>query len=123
MLNADKPCLLCRGDQIIVHGTPWSGKEDVYVNSYVPVRCIAFVEQASENRVERLSDAETFSLLYLNNYIYPLTDELEDQYVNVIEHISCSVPVYRLHCDKSEQAVKVLYEEVYGEEYAGQEVR
>lgn len=121
MLNADKPCLISRDNEILVHGTPWSGKENVYINTYAPARCIVFVRQASENRIERLSDAEAFSLLYLNNYIYPLTDELENQYFDVISHISCTVPIYRLYCDKSEQAVKTLYEEVYGEDYVRQE--
>ena len=117
MLNADKPCLICKGNKVFVHGTPWSGKENVYVNAYAPVKCIAFVEQCSENRVERLSNGEAFSLLYLNNYIYPVNDELENQYIEVVRYISGSVPVYRLYCDMSEQAVKVLYDELYDNEY------
>ena len=117
MLNADKPCLICRDEEILVHGTPWSGKEGVFINEYAPVKCIVFVEQAPENRIIRLSEAEAFSLLYLNNYVYPFSNELEEQYINVINYVSCAVPVYRLYCDVSEQAVKALYEESYGEEY------
>ena len=81
------------------------------------MKCIVFVEQAPENRIIRLSEAEAFSLLYLNNYVYPFSNELEEQYINVINYVSCAVPVYRLYCDVSEQAVKALYEELYGEEY------
>lgn len=121
MLNADKPCLICRDKEILVHGTPWSGKEGVFINAYAPLRCIVFVEQASENRITKLSEAEAFSLLYLNNYIYPFSEEYEEQYIEVVRYVSCSASVYKLYCDMSEQAVKVLYEELYGEQYCPEE--
>ena len=117
MLNADKPCLIRRDRGFFVHGTPWSGKERVFINAYVLLRCIIFVNQASENRIIKLSEAEAFSLLYLNNYIYPFSEKYEEQYIDVVRNVSCSVPVYKLYCDMSEQAVKVLYEELYGEKY------
>ena len=75
------------------------------------------MQQAKENSVQRLSAAEAFSLLYLNNYVYPFSSEFERQYIENIKNTVNSVPVYKLNCTISEDAVSVLYKEIYDDNY------
>jgi hypothetical protein len=67
-LNLDQPCILFKDDKVHISGSPWSGKEDCYKTDAVPLKAIFFIEQAKENLAEKLSKAESFSLLYLNNF-------------------------------------------------------
>lgn len=120
ILNYDKPCLIPHNIGWVVHGTPWSGKEGIYKNKYVPLKAIVFVEKSSHNYAYRLSKSEAFMLLYLNNYIYPLNDETEHKCDSVITNIVEDVPVYKLQCDVSKEAVQVLFKEIYGIDWPGE---
>ncbi len=116
ILNYDKPCIVKDGNNFIVHGSPWSGKENVFINDYVPIRAIVFVIQSKENKVARITPAKSFANLFLHNYIYPLSSEYEKKYSNIIEDISQSVDAYELYCDISEKAVKTLHKQLFPDE-------
>lgn len=113
VLNYDKPCVIMEDGSAIVHGSPWSGKEDLFINRFAPVKAIVFIEQAEQCRVERLSPARAYALLYPNNYVYPVTSDIEEKYRDVITQTALSVPVYVLYCDISETAVETLYTELF----------
>ena len=113
ILNFDKPCVLPGGERVLVHGSPWSGKEGYYKNRCVPVKAAVFVVQAEYNRVERLSSSEAYSLLFLHNYLYPFTPDMEKKYEDVIAAAAERIPVYKLYCDLSEDAVITLYGELF----------
>lgn len=116
VINYDKPCILPEDDGFIVHGSPWSGKEECFLNEYAPVKAIVFIKQAKENKVIRLSSAQAFSNIYLHNIIYPVNSDIEKKYADIIRRISEKVPVYELYCDISVQAVDVLYKELFKKE-------
>ena len=113
ILNYDKPCIIRDNQEWYVHGTPWSGKEGIYKNQCVPLKAIVFVEQNRDNQVDRLSGSEAFSLIYLNNYLYPLNETVELTSYAIITGIAKEVPVYRLKCDISKRAVQTLCRELY----------
>lgn len=114
-VNNDQPCIIFKNGLPLVHGSPWSGKEPCYRNVYYPAKAIVFVEKSDDDRVKRLSAAEAYSLLYLNNYIVTFDrDEIEEKYSSVIEHIVESVPVYMQYCTKTEKAPQTLYNELFG---------
>lgn len=117
IINYDQPCIIAQNDEILIHGSPWSGKEEVFRNEYAPLKAIVFVEQAEEDRAIRVSKAEGFSLIYLNNYLYPLDDTIEDKYFQVIEQVVSNVPVFRLKCTMNESAVEALYSEIFDSDY------
>ena len=114
-LNYDKPCIIRDNGKIFVHGSPWSGKEALYLNKYVPLKAIVFVKQSKENTVKRLSTIQAYSNIYLHNYVYPLTREIENKYDEIISDIALAVPTYELSCDISENAVEVLYKELFSD--------
>lgn len=117
MLNYDKPCVIRENGRFYAHGSPWSGKEELFLNEYAPLKAIVFVLQSKVNSVRRLGAAEAMSQLYLNNYVYPLTPDIEEQYTDIITDTAQNVPVYELSCDISEQAVEVLYNELFANTY------
>ena len=112
-LNLDQPCVLFDNGEILVSGSPWSGKEDCYINKSVRLKAVFFVEQAKENVVEKLSCAEAFSHLFLNNFLVPVTDEIEKKHQDAVMKVAIGVPVYRLKCTISKEAVEVAYNAVF----------
>ena len=117
ILNYDKPCVINDCGTIYAHGSPWSGKEKLIKNEYVPLKAIIYVVQAKENKVRRLNPAEAMSHIFLHNYVYPLTEETEKQYLAAIQAVAEKIPVYELSCDISEEAVEVLYNELFDNTY------
>ena len=114
ILNYDKPCILIQGDSLIVQGTPWSGKEGIYKNKYVPLKAIVFVNKNNNNVAIRMTESEAFTLLYLNNYLYPINSCFETEYYSLIQQIVHMSPVYKLDCTIGKEAVHVLFKEIYG---------
>ena len=117
ILNYDKPCVINDGGTIYAHGSPWSGKEKRIKNEYVPLKAIVYVVQAKQNRVRRLSPAEAMSHIFLHNFVFPLTEEIETQYLDAIRAVAEQVPVYELSCNISEEAVAVLYNTIFDNSY------
>ncbi len=115
-INLDQPCILFKDDKVFASGSPWSGKEDCYKTDVVPLKAIFFVEQAKENKVEKLSKAESFSLLFLNNFLIPTSKDIEEKYKKAVEKVVMNVPLYRLKCDISKEAVITAYNAVFNTE-------
>ena len=117
ILNYDKPCVINDNGTVYAHGSPWSGKEKLYKNEYVNLKAIVYVVQAKKNSVRKLGPAEAMSHIYLHNYVYPLTEEIESLYISAINSVAERIPVYELSCEISEEAVEVLYNELFDNTY------
>ncbi len=117
ILNYDKPCVINDNGTIYAHGSPWSGKEKLIKNEFVPLKAIIYVVQSKENSARRLSPAQAMSHIFLHNYVYPLTRDIERQYLSAIQAVAETIPVYELACDISENAVKALYNELFNNSY------
>jgi len=113
ILNYDKPCIIKKNDMLYVHGSPWSGKEALFLNEYVPLQAIVFVKQSKENKVVKLSYGEAYSEVYLHNYVYPLTSDIDDKYSDIIKNTISKIPIFKLFCDISENSVEMLYNELF----------
>lgn len=108
-LNLDQPCVLFKNDDVFVSGSPWSGKENCYKKDIVPLKTIFFVEQAKENCAVKLSKAEGFSYLFLNNFLLPISDEIEKKHHDAILRIVEKVSIYKLKCTISRDAVEAAH--------------
>lgn len=112
-LNYDKPCILFSEGQLIAHGSPWSGKENLFLNEHAPLRSIVFVEKADYNDIKKMSYSEAFSSLLLHNYLLPANNQVQNSYFDLISNIIEKTPIYTLRCTIDVESVKTLYEELY----------
>ena len=60
LLNDDNPTLRIVGDEVIVYGTPWSGKTHCYRNEQHPVGAMVRLVQAAENNYRPQSGVAAF---------------------------------------------------------------
>lgn len=111
IINDDKPAIRLMGDTFYVYGTPWSGKSDLNTNVKVPLQTIVFLEQASENCIERMSNKDAVRWLYYQSLrpTGPRSEEKTSNLLNLLDKIVCQIPIYKMGCTISEEAVELSY--------------
>ncbi len=96
MINGDKPILEFRTDSIMLHPSPWRGKENMGVQRSAPLGGIIYLRQDEENRVERLSAKEAVQPIF-GQILFSADDVQTIKAVAKLEErlLNC-VPVWQL---------------------------
>ena len=63
LLNDDNPVIRIIGDDVIVYGTPWSGKTPCYKNESLPLKAVVRLSQAPYNKINRLPALQSYASL------------------------------------------------------------
>lgn len=108
ILNDDKPAIRIVDGKCYAYGTPFSGKFDLSRNARVPIKGIAVVERAQTNSIVRLSEREAIYAL-LNQTVRPQSVELYTKLLETIQFVITQVPIYKLYCNISADAVRTAY--------------
>ena len=109
IVNGDKPFISREENGLWVHGSPWAGKEKMQSNTKAPLKGICFLQRGEKDWTENLEGAQALWLLLRQIYI-PHNSRSAAQTLEIAEAILREVPIYRLHCDMSENAVICSYE-------------
>lgn len=67
--------------------------------------------ERGENQIRRIEPAEAI-LLILQQTIRPRNEKYLDKMLEIMNQILTEVPIYRMQCDISEEAVKMAYEKM-----------
>lgn len=108
IINDDKPLISVETNEITVYGTPWSGKHSLQSNTVAPVKVIFLLERGEKNSVERVSFREAYPKV-LNQVYRPKDPRLLHKTLGMVNEFMKNVPVYRLKCNISEEAVWTAY--------------
>lgn len=120
VVNGDKPFLSVEpAGGVRVWGTPWAGKERWQKNTGVPLCGLCLLERGTENTIERIAPESALAPLFAQTF-HAENGETEWQTLGFLDALLRAVPVYRLACDMSEDAVRCSYEALTGERYAPQ---
>ncbi|PKO95667.1 MAG: hypothetical protein CVU12_09055 [Bacteroidetes bacterium HGW-Bacteroidetes-7] len=114
LLNDDSPILSVDGEKASVHGSPWSGKGQKYVNERYPVRAVVRIKQHSSNELQKLNTLESFGALYPSFPPAFLKDNyFEGHICEIISKVISTTPVYNLHCLPNREAAFLVKEAFY----------
>ncbi len=113
VVNGDKPLLQFKGDVCKVCGTPWAGKEGMQKNVILPLRAICFLERGTANRIERISGADAYPLLFRQTY-RSNDARVMKKTLGLLRKTCTTVPMYRLSCTMDAEAATTAYEGIYG---------
>ncbi len=113
IINDDKPAIKFCGDEILVCGTPWSGKTDKNKNITVPLGGICFLERGTINEIEELSPKEAIYKI-LNQTLRPLGEDNMVKLLELINRVLVRSKVYCMKCNMSDEAAVVAYEKMSG---------
>ncbi len=108
MINDDKPLVRMKDDRFIIYGTPWNGKHHIGSNISAPIGAIFFLQQAGENRCERI-DAVTALTLLLQQTVIPSSKGALSKLLDMLSKLLETTPTYRLYCDISYEAAETSY--------------
>ena len=108
MINDDKPAIRRIDGRYYACGTPFSGKNDESENVLVPIRAIVFLDRAKENSIERISAKEALPL-FLSQTIRPSKKEYMIKMLDMLDRVLRDIPVFRLRCNISADAVYTAY--------------
>lgn len=109
MINDDKPMLKIRQDGVSAYGTPWNGKHSLSRNTSAPIRAIALLRQAEENRIEPMSKSDAFPVL-VSQALSSKDPALMVRILGLENRILDQVKFYTLYCNMEPDAVRVAYE-------------
>ncbi len=106
IVNDDMPVVRLENEKPFLYGAPWSGKNSIHQNMRVPLSAIVFLERSAECSLTPMDPMEAVWKL-LEAIRKPVIPELAEKNLDIIAKIIESLPVYRLCCDISAEAVKV----------------
>ena len=108
ILNDDKPAIRVFSDGIYAYGTPFSGKHDISENKKVKLKSICFIEQSKKNEIEKLNTLESIQLIF-SQTLRKVSKKQMNEFLDVLEEIIKQIPIYKLKCDMSKEAVLLSY--------------
>lgn len=115
VLNGDRTVIQQTPQGFTAAGSIWAGSSGIYCPDILPIAGIFVLNQAPQNRVERLGfDAfiPLFSQTIINSWDRDFMDRMTALYATFLDKI----PVYRLHCRPDRQAVELAYHTLFGKE-------
>ena len=107
LMNDDNPVIRFEDGTLIVYGSPWSGKTLCYRNVVAPVRALVRLEQAPENKIERLLSLDAYASVIAAASTIRWSPAVMDRLIPTLERIAMNVPCFRLGCRPDAEAVAV----------------
>ena len=114
VVNGDKPLIKFSEDEILVYGTPWSGKEGWNYNTSVPLKAILFLERADEGESDTIIPMDTADgmIRLLNQTYQPPYDKAIYRILQLFKRMEGKVNFYLFRSAPTPEAVKLAYETV-----------
>ena len=109
IVNGDKPLIRRFGDNFILYGTPWAGKEGWNRNTSVPLKGIVFLNRGLENRIWRVSASDMLPFLISQTY-RPSDIKAQKKTLELLQSLWSHVPFYKLECNMDKEAALIAYE-------------
>ena len=98
LLNDDNPVVRVNGEDVIVYGTPWSGKTPCYKNENVPLKAFVRLSQAPYNRIERLPLLNSYASLLPSCSCMRWDRASTDALHSAVEKVVSKVGGWHLEC-------------------------
>ncbi len=96
-LSDDRIVVRRIGEAFTAFGTPWAGTEGVARNQGAALRALAFLQQAQENRLERLAPKEALDQLLPTTSVLWHDAKRSSEALSTCASLLDQVPAYRLH--------------------------
>ena len=109
-ISGDRPAVRLERDGSMACGVPWDGKEQIFRDVEVPLRCILEVRRSPANYVRALSEEQARRVITQQCFI-PMWDT--DSAVLALSNVRSLIrktPVYRVFCGPTAQDAKAIYD-------------
>lgn len=107
LVNDDNPVVGIREGEVMVYGSPWSGKTPCYRNVKVPVKGMVNISRSTENNIARLGVVQAFASLLPSCSGVKWDVHLYRAQSDSLSAIISRVPIYQLGCTPNREAAVV----------------
>lgn len=108
ILNGDRAALRPVDGTWYAYGLPYAGSSGIYRNESVPVKAIAVLRQAKENRIRALRPQEAVRYLYSEVTTHRWDREFVEEIWEIMLAMLGQIPVYLLECRPDAGAVQLM---------------
>ncbi len=110
LINDDNP-VVCIGDdnQVVVYGSPWSGKTPCYRNVNYPIGAIVLLSQAPYNKIQRMGGIHAYASLMESISGKRWDSRIADGLHQTQNSLVMSVPMWHLECLPDEEAAQTCF--------------
>lgn len=110
LISGDRPAVRIEEHGSMACGVPWDGKEQIFRDVEVPLKCIMEVRRSRSNYLRKLSTEQARKLIIQQSFM-PMwdTDAAFMAMTNVMALIR-KTSVYRVFCGPDEDAAKIIYD-------------
>ena len=112
LLNDDNPVIRIYPDEIVVFGSPWSGKTPCYKNDSAPIGAFVQIKQEPENRIQRNRPLQAFAVLLPSMSAMKWDKHIYNSICDSVGRLIERAPLYTLGCRPDQEAAEVCHAEV-----------
>ena len=109
MINGDKPIFRRIDGAWRVYGTPWCGKEHLFVNDSAPLSALCFLERGEVNEIRPASNREITDRLF-SQLLLPQDRLMLARLITLLDSLLTQTPKYILRCTPDPEAARVACE-------------
>lgn len=106
MINDDKPLIRFLDNEILICGSPWTGKHDLGRQIAAPLRAIVKLRRGEVNEIRHLSKAEAFKELYLQTYQFKEKEKMQVA-MSLLAKLIEQIPCFSLSCNMDPNAAEI----------------
>ena len=110
-INDDKP-LLEVGENIIIHSSPWNGKERRGNNISSPLKAIIFLNRGIDNSYRKITDKNEIYIKMLSQIYLPLEKSKREKALKNADIIFNKINFYEINVNKDISAAVMTYERI-----------
>ena len=107
LMNDDNPVVRVIDGEVMIYGSPWSGKTPCYRQVKAPLGAITQIDRAPANSVDRLSPLQALAILLPSCSSMKWDERLHGQVCDTMSEVIGLTPIYMLHCLPNEEAARV----------------
>lgn len=113
LLNDDNPIVRILDDgQVMVYGSPWSGKTPCYRNAQAPAGAFVHIKRAPYDKCSPLSTLEGYAIVYSSCSGFKADRKMGDAIHETVSAIAMKGICYTMECLPDEEAARVCSAEV-----------
>ena len=113
ILNGDRCLLEPVEGGFLAHGSPCAGSSGIYRRDCAPLAGIFLLQQAQENQVRRVSQAEAFRALLQQSVIIQWEEALTARACDLLLRLTQCLPVWQLSCRPDPEAALLARETAF----------
>ena len=109
LMNDDNPIIRIVGENVMIYGSPWSGKTPCYRNVKAPLGAVTRIDRAQRNWVEKLKPVEAFASMLPACSTMKWDKQVFDNVCRSVSDVIRLSSLYTLHCLPDRESALVCH--------------